>query len=416
MADSSATRPTPSPGCSASARRGRSASSPRRPCRSSSRTRSSARSARASPTPPRRRGYALHFISPLHGSLASAMGRATVDGVVAIGLSDDHPEVEQIRRAGLPIVLVDSTALPDHGSIDVDDEGGARAAAEHLIGLGHRDVLIVGRRAARPRRPSSSRRRHRAAPARLPRGVRHRSASTIPDDRIVVGPASIDGGIGRVPAAWRAGQRPTAVLAMSDAMAIGVMRAFATRPGVPATQRRRLRRHRPRPARGPAPHDGPPADPAQGRGGGPPAPDHRPATPASPARAPPAGDAAHRPRLDGPVPPSAGACRDARATMSVDTPDWVRDAIFYQVFPDRFAASDRVPSPASSNLGRAADDPGFKGGDLRGIVERLEYLRTSGSPRSISRRSSNPPRTTATTPTTTSRWTPCSVATTRSAS
>ena len=71
-------------------------------------------------------GYALHFISPLHGSLARAMSRATVDGVVAIGLTDDHPEVEQIRRAGVPIVLVDSTALPEHDSIEVDD-GAARA-------------------------------------------------------------------------------------------------------------------------------------------------------------------------------------------------------------------------------------------------------------------------------------------------
>ena len=89
-------------------------------------------------------GYALYFISPLHGSLARAMSRATVDGVVAIGLSDDHPEVEQIRRAGVPIVMVDSTALPGLGSIEVDDVGGARAAAEHLIGLGHRDVLVIG--------------------------------------------------------------------------------------------------------------------------------------------------------------------------------------------------------------------------------------------------------------------------------
>ena len=32
------------------------------------------------------------------------MARATVDGVVAIGLSDDHPEVEQIRSSGVPIV------------------------------------------------------------------------------------------------------------------------------------------------------------------------------------------------------------------------------------------------------------------------------------------------------------------------
>ena len=77
-------------------------------------------------------GYGLHFISPLHGSLARAMSRATVDGVVAIGLSDAHPEVEQIRRAGVPIVLVDSTALPEHGSVEIDDEGGARAAAEHI--------------------------------------------------------------------------------------------------------------------------------------------------------------------------------------------------------------------------------------------------------------------------------------------
>jgi DNA-binding LacI/PurR family transcriptional regulator len=84
-------------------------------------------------------GYALYFISPLHGSLARAMDRATVDGVVAIALSEDHPEVEQIRRAGVPIVLVDSTALPEHDSVEVDDVDAALAAAEHVIGLGHRE-------------------------------------------------------------------------------------------------------------------------------------------------------------------------------------------------------------------------------------------------------------------------------------
>ena len=89
-------------------------------------------------------GYGLHFISPLHGSLARAMSRATVDGVVAIGLSDGHPEVEQIRRAHVPIVLVDSTALPEHGSVEIDDVGGARAAGEYILGLGHRDVLVLG--------------------------------------------------------------------------------------------------------------------------------------------------------------------------------------------------------------------------------------------------------------------------------
>ena len=152
-------------------------------------------------------GYALYFISPLHGSLARAMGRATVDGVVAIGLSDDHPEVEQIRRAGVPIVLVDSSALPDHGSIDVDDQGGARMAAEHVIGLGHRDVLIVG---VEPPAPSTVIDPGSVSGRRL-RGYREAFDAvgvTIPDDRIVVGPASIEGGIAALETAWQNGGGP----------------------------------------------------------------------------------------------------------------------------------------------------------------------------------------------------------------
>ena len=89
-------------------------------------------------------GYGLHFISPFRGSLVGAMTRATVDGVVAVGLSEDHPEIEDIRRAGLPLVLVDSQALPEHGSVEVDDVGGAREAATYLAQLGHREVLVLG--------------------------------------------------------------------------------------------------------------------------------------------------------------------------------------------------------------------------------------------------------------------------------
>ena len=170
-------------------------------------------------------GYGLYFISPLRGSLAGAMSRATVDGVVAIGLSDDHPEVEQIRRAGVPIVLVDSTALPEHGSVEIDDVGGARAAAEHLIGLGHRDVLVIG---VEPPAPSQAMDPDGVTSRRL-RGYREAFAAAgmeIPDERIVVGPASIEGGIAALNGAWEDGVRPTGVLVMSDAMAIGAMRAL----------------------------------------------------------------------------------------------------------------------------------------------------------------------------------------------
>jgi cyclomaltodextrinase len=64
---------------------------------------------------------------------------------------------------------------------------------------------------------------------------------------------------------------------------------------------------------------------------------------------------------------------------SIETPEWVRDAVFYQIFPDRFARSTRVTKP--SNL-EAWDAPptvyGFKGGDLIGVLEHLDYLQDLG--------------------------------------
>lgn len=170
-------------------------------------------------------GYELHFISPLHGSLALAVGRSTVDGVVAIGLSAAHPEVNQIRGAGLPMVLVDSDDLPEHSSIVVDDEGGARAAAEHVLSLGHRDVLVMAvegpaTASGEPGHPVVSERRLRGY-----RAAFEAAGVALPAERIVAGRASIDGGSSAFRRAWALGLRPTAILAMSDAMAIGAMRA-----------------------------------------------------------------------------------------------------------------------------------------------------------------------------------------------
>jgi neopullulanase len=65
--------------------------------------------------------------------------------------------------------------------------------------------------------------------------------------------------------------------------------------------------------------------------------------------------------------------------MSTVTPDWVRDAVFYQIFPDRFRRSGRVAPPGPLE---AWDAPptrhGFKGGDLYGVAERLDDLSEIG--------------------------------------
>ncbi len=65
--------------------------------------------------------------------------------------------------------------------------------------------------------------------------------------------------------------------------------------------------------------------------------------------------------------------------MAIETPEWVRDAIFYQIFPDRFARSERLVPPGPLE---PWDSPptreGFKGGDLLGVVEHLDHLERLG--------------------------------------
>jgi cyclomaltodextrinase / maltogenic alpha-amylase / neopullulanase len=61
--------------------------------------------------------------------------------------------------------------------------------------------------------------------------------------------------------------------------------------------------------------------------------------------------------------------------VSIETPAWVRDAVFYQVFPDRFARSGRVPAPGPLQAWAAPPTTeGIKGGDLPGLTDRLDDL------------------------------------------
>ena len=64
---------------------------------------------------------------------------------------------------------------------------------------------------------------------------------------------------------------------------------------------------------------------------------------------------------------------------TVDTPTWVHHAVFYQIFPDRFARSARVPKPSGVEPWETEPTThGYKGGDLVGVTERLDYLTDLG--------------------------------------
>jgi neopullulanase len=71
--------------------------------------------------------------------------------------------------------------------------------------------------------------------------------------------------------------------------------------------------------------------------------------------------------------------------MSVHTPEWVRDSVFYQIFPDRFARSERLagagpiarPGPLEE-WDAPPTNHGFKGGDLFGVAEHLDHIASLG--------------------------------------
>jgi cyclomaltodextrinase len=56
-------------------------------------------------------------------------------------------------------------------------------------------------------------------------------------------------------------------------------------------------------------------------------------------------------------------------------PYWVEDAIFYQIFPDRFANGDTHNDPPNvQSWGSPPTSWGFQGGDLRGVIDKFDYI------------------------------------------
>ena len=76
-------------------------------------------------------------------SLLKLARRDRVDGLLVMSLPLADHQVAQLRRDALPTVLVD-VAHPELSRVTIDDVGGGRLAAEHLLARGHTRVGFVG--------------------------------------------------------------------------------------------------------------------------------------------------------------------------------------------------------------------------------------------------------------------------------
>ena len=178
------------------------------------------------------------------GSLGSrdteAIRAAAVDGVVIHSMAADDPLVGAAIERRLPAVIVDQPPIGEVPSVGIDDEGAARAAAEHLLGLGHRSLGVVSFRLALEARSGMVEPDRRGAATMRPSGSRLRGiAGATGNAGIPWGDVPVYECAESEPSEGRAAAevllsrepRPTAILALSDRLAFGVIEA-ATRMGL----------------------------------------------------------------------------------------------------------------------------------------------------------------------------------------
>jgi DNA-binding LacI/PurR family transcriptional regulator len=141
------------------------------------------------------------------------------DGLLLVSLVPPDDEVERLRSARLPCVLVDAPH-PDFPNVVIDDVRGGELATEHLIELGHSRIAFIGDKPPDPYRFASSRDRTRGYERALAQaGIELRPGYLREGTQIDHLARGIAIDLLRLP------QRPTAVFAASDQQALGVLEA-----------------------------------------------------------------------------------------------------------------------------------------------------------------------------------------------
>ena len=167
----------------------------------------------------------------LTGNAEGNLYNAPVDGVILIGCSTQlAASVNVFRQRGVPIVAVEAEPMDDVVAIDLDNRAASRALSEHLRDLGHTDVAMV----TLPLDPAHT---NGALSVELEAasegytaterilGVRDVFAGA---GGVVASNSSIDDGFAAGLALLSEGP-PTAIIAQSDLLAVGVIRAALER-------------------------------------------------------------------------------------------------------------------------------------------------------------------------------------------
>jgi DNA-binding LacI/PurR family transcriptional regulator len=170
------------------------------------------------------------------GPRPESVARAQTDVVIAYSLPDGAPALQAVRQRNLPLVVVDQPVVPRSARVEVDDVSGARLAARHVVSLGHRfvGILSFGLTPDNHHGPVSPERlrsaRFRVTRDRVAGYLEGLAPAGITAREVPVWEAACgDQQLGHAGALWlmQRTPRPTALLCMSDELALGAIRAAA---------------------------------------------------------------------------------------------------------------------------------------------------------------------------------------------
>jgi DNA-binding LacI/PurR family transcriptional regulator len=140
------------------------------------------------------------------------------DGLLVVSTLPPEAEVDRLRAAGVPCVLIDAVH-PSFPSIAVDDVAGGEMATRHLVELGHRRIALIGDPPPEFRFEWSRDRTRGYERALTSAGIEPRSAYVREGTRLPHVARAIASELLSLP------DRPTAIFAASDTQALGTLEA-----------------------------------------------------------------------------------------------------------------------------------------------------------------------------------------------
>ncbi|WP_216378899.1 LacI family DNA-binding transcriptional regulator [Arcanobacterium phocae] len=173
-----------------------------------------------------REGYNLLLVPPLRGSMLHAIPTAAVDGFLISGLEDNRSEVLDILGDHLPAIVIDPSERHDISTVGIDDSEDFYDLVMHLLALGHERIAFAAIYTDTSERVTgwkgTMRRRVEGAMRAL---AKHGLSIESPNIILCEVPSTYRGGEEAFRILWGSERRPTAIVAFSDVIALGIMHA-----------------------------------------------------------------------------------------------------------------------------------------------------------------------------------------------